>query len=217
VIDCVTGNKWPATGPACALPPRQLSRHVNAVDLDRAGTIDTLDEPAPAAGPECDHMGAAPPPQPRPWPPSCGDAAAAIARRNRTNNYPHTDVGASECRIDRYLTRHGSTRRTLSRTYAGAVESGSRSLPRCQPIWACSPTRSPPAAAAQSARDTERVRTPGLPVEVDERVESAFSFAALCRRPRGSAAIRPAVAGSASSSRRVRCGRRVRGLPGDSP
>jgi hypothetical protein len=46
VIDCVTGNKWPGTGPACALPPRQLSRHVNAVDLGRAGTIDALGEPA---------------------------------------------------------------------------------------------------------------------------------------------------------------------------
>jgi hypothetical protein len=44
VIDCVTGNERPGTGRACALPPRQLSRHVNAVDLDRTGTIDGLGE-----------------------------------------------------------------------------------------------------------------------------------------------------------------------------
>jgi hypothetical protein len=103
-------------------------------------------EPAPAAGPECDHMGAATPPRPRPRPPSCGDASAAIARRCRAKQLSLYRRCSQRLR-DRQMFKRDRSRAVgpRARTGAGHGQTQTASLP---PVTRSArlTTRLPPAA-----------------------------------------------------------------------
>lgn len=88
-------------------------------------------------------------------PVSCANDQNTQPQLRMRDNNPHGDIGAHRM-PDRQMFKRDRSRPVgpRARTGAGAVESGPASLPRCQPIWVCSPTRSPP-AAAQPARDTD--------------------------------------------------------------